>query len=135
MGLQLEQHHLRLAPAGGRLCRAVLAASAMRWGCHRRPAHSPPDDATLAREVENELSRLTDATATRKVKAVDGVIFLGGVAQTRTEMVELGRRARAIPDVQDVVNLLHLPRNPAQMRSGGAHHLRRERSRAVSTAL
>ncbi len=116
MRLQINRNHLRLA--AGSLWLTVLASKALgtaQRARHPRTAQPPPDDARLAHKVETELFRLADAPkATMKVKAVDGVIFLGGVAQTRGQMLKLERRAQAIPDVKDVVNLLHLPRAPSE---------------------
>ena len=98
-------------------CTASKTVEIAQRARHSRPAQSPPDDAILAGIVEAQLSQRVDAP-TIKVRAVDGVVFLGGAAPTREQMVQLERTAQAITGVQHVVNLLHLPRTPSAAPEG-----------------
>jgi osmotically-inducible protein OsmY len=86
---------------------------------------------TLARKVETELFRPADAPkATVNVNAVDGVVFLRGTAPTPEQITALERKARAIPGVREVENLLHPPGTPPRRESAGARttgRLRRTR--------
>jgi hypothetical protein len=94
---------------------ASQATGAAQRAAHPRARQAPPgDDVTLAHKVETEIFRPADAPkATVNVNAVDGVVFLRGVARTASEIAELEREVRAIPGVRDVENLLHLPGTPA----------------------
>lgn len=85
-----------------------------RRAAHPRARQAPPaDDVTLAHKVETQIFRPADSPkATVNVNAVDGVVFLRGVARTPEEIAELERRVRAIPGVREVENLLHLPGTP-----------------------
>jgi hypothetical protein len=96
--------------------RATRHAASQATGVAQRAAHPrarqapPSDDVTLAHKVETLIFRPADAPkATVNVNAVDGVVFLRGVARTLEEIAELEREVRAIPGVRDVENLLHLP--------------------------
>ena len=130
--LALRDAEVLLRQALGRGRRAARCAASKtveiaQRSRHSHPAQSPPDDATLAGTVEAQLSHRADAP-TIKVHAVDGVVFLGGAAPTREQMVQLERTAHAIPGVQHVVNLLHLPRT-----SSGAPKGPGQARRAVSS--
>ena len=83
---------------------------------------SPPkptlSGAALAHKVESELFR--DSTVPKgkiDVNAVNRVVYLRGQAPTPQMVNELERRARAIPEVERVENLLHLPSAPAPTRT------------------
>ena len=72
------------------------------------------DDVTLARKVESELFRASDAPkGSVDVNAVEGVIELRGEVPRQEDVEELGRRAAAIDGVRGVANLLHPPGTPA----------------------
>jgi hypothetical protein len=109
---------------GGRRARYAASETAglARRATHPRAAQSPPpDDVTLARKIETELFRPADAPKSAvNVDAVDGVVSLRGEVRTPEEIAELEARARRIPGVRDVENLLHLPGTPAPSHSGGA---------------
>jgi hypothetical protein len=99
--------------------RATRHAASQATGAAQRAVHPrarqapPPDDVTLAHKVETLIFRPADAPkATVNVNAIDGVVFLRGVARTLDEIAELEREVRAIPGVRDVENLLHLPGTP-----------------------
>jgi hypothetical protein len=76
------------------------------------------DDATLKAKVQTELFRPADAPkGDVTIGVVDGVVELRGAAQTQGQIRDLERRAREIPEVRDVENLLHKRRTPAPTRS------------------
>lgn len=91
------------------------ARGAAERALHPRSRQSPPaDDITLAHKVETEIFRPADAPkGTVNVNAVDGVVFLRGVAPSPEQIAELETKVRAIPGVKDVRNMLHLPGTPA----------------------
>ena len=73
------------------------------------------DDTTLARKVETVIFR--DAGAPKgsvDVTVVDGVVELRGQVKTPAQIRKLEGQARAVPEVVDVTNLLHLPKTPAR---------------------
>src|SRR5690349_20669576 len=83
---------------------------------HSRRGGSPDgmDDATLTRKVESIL--VLDAAAPKgrvAVSAVDGVVELRGEVKRRGDARSLEAHARAIPEVRDVKNRLHLPNAPS----------------------
>jgi osmotically-inducible protein OsmY len=68
------------------------------------------DDVTLARKVETEILRgRRSPRATVEVSVVDGVVWLRGEVRRPEQIRSLERRARAVPEVRGVENLLHLP--------------------------
>jgi osmotically-inducible protein OsmY len=105
------------ARASRRATRHVIsqARGAVERALHPRSRQSPPaDDITLAHKVETEIFRPADSPkGTVNVNAVDGVVFLRGVAETPEQIQELERKVQTIPGVKDVENLLHLPGTPA----------------------
>jgi osmotically-inducible protein OsmY len=89
----------------------------------RRQSSSAPkdfDDVTIARKVESRIFRgktRHDLKAHIDVNAVDGVVYLRGVAKTPDLINTLEAETRAIPEVKGVENLLHLPHTPSPTRS------------------
>src|SRR5689334_11226090 len=84
-------------------------------GSGREPAM---DDATLKAKVETELFRPADAPKGRvTIGVADGVVELRGTAKTPKQIRDLERRAREIPEVRDVENLLHQPKTSAPTRT------------------
>jgi len=78
-------------------------------------------DATLKAKVETELFRPADAPkGSVTIGVVDGVVELRGTGQTQRQIGDLERRARGIPEVRDVENLLNQPTAPASTRSAAA---------------
>jgi osmotically-inducible protein OsmY len=76
------------------------------------------DDVTLTRKVETELFRAADSPkASVNVSAVDGVIELRGQVKRPEDVNDLEAKVRAIPEVRDVRNLLHLPKTPSPTRA------------------
>jgi len=78
------------------------------------------DDVTLARKVETEIFRPKGAPKGKvDVNAVDGVVWLRGEVKNQSQSQTIEKTVRAIPEVKDVENLLHLPKTPAPSRSRG----------------
>jgi hypothetical protein len=91
------------------------------------------DDVTLARKVESILVREPDAPKGEvDVSAVDGVVELRGEVKHPEDVRALETKARAIPEVRDVRNLLHLPSTPSPTRTDSpeSHRKRAETHRA-----
>jgi BON domain len=116
------------ARAGRRATRhaASEVRGAAQRALHPRSRQSPPpDDVTLAHKVETEIFRPADAPkGTINVNAVNGVVFLRGVAQTPEQIRDLERQVQSIPGVKNVENLLHLPGTPAPHDSPSTGHAR-----------
>jgi hypothetical protein len=108
---------------GRRAGRAARAAESFARGkvsavAHRHPEPKDLTDETLKAKVESELFRPEDSPkGSVNVLAVDGVVELRGEVKTPEEKKELEKRARAIPEVQDVKNMLHLPKTAAPGRA------------------
>jgi len=81
----------------------------------RRPARPKQlDDATITDKVESTLFR--DAKVDKgkiDVNTANGVVWLRGEARTPELIKALEAKAREVPEVKDVENLLHLPKTPA----------------------
>src|SRR3954468_17811948 len=81
----------------------------------RRPARPKQlDDATITDKVESTLFR--DAKVDKgkiDVNTANGVVWLRGEARTPEMIKALEAKAREVPEVKDVENLLHLPKTPA----------------------
>ncbi len=76
------------------------------------------DDITLARKVETELFRPADAPkGSVSVNVQNGVVELRGEVKRPEDKKDLEAKARSIPEVRDVRNLLHLPKVPAPGRA------------------
>ncbi len=76
-------------------------------------------DADLTNKVRTEVLRglRGPAKGDVDVNVVDGAVYLRGTAQTPEAINRLEQKARAIPEVRDVENLLHLPKTPAPSRT------------------
>ena len=100
---------------------------------HAAKAPKPMDDVTLVRKVETELFRDPDSPKGQvNVSAVDGVVELRGQVKRPEEVKGLEAKARAIPEVRDVRNLLHLPKTPAPTRTDSPpSHRRRAETRGA----
>jgi hypothetical protein len=78
------------------------------------------DDVTLARKVETEIFRPANSPKGKvDVNAVDGTVWLRGEVKNQKQIEEIEAKVRAIPEVQGVENLLHLPKTPAPSRTRG----------------
>ena len=72
------------------------------------------NDPALARKVETEIFRAPDVPKGQiNVQAHDGVVELRGEVPRPELIEELVERARSVPEVREVENLLHLPGTPA----------------------
>ena len=79
----------------------------------------PPDDVTLARQVESELFRDEEVPKGQiNVNAENGKIYLRGQVEQPEMIRDLEQRARSVNGVNDVENLLHLPGSEAPMHQG-----------------
>jgi hypothetical protein len=87
------------------------------------------DDQTLKTKVESTIFRDSDTPkGSVDVNVVDGVVELRGEVK-RPEIKEaLEKKARAIPEVWDVRNHLHLPKTPAPTRADSPGRARRKAS-------
>ncbi|MEA2439747.1 MAG: hypothetical protein QOH76_1171 [Thermoleophilaceae bacterium] len=102
----------------------------------RRQAQPKPlDDVTITRKVETVLFR-DDSIEKGKidVNTADGVVTLRGVAKTPEQIKELEARAREIPEVKDVENVLHLPKTPARRPKSKTTAAARKRAPKRTTA-
>ena len=75
------------------------------------------NDPALARKVETEIFRDPDVPKGQvNVQVHDGVVELRGEVPRPELIEELVERARSVPEVRDVENLMHLPGTPAPTR-------------------
>lgn len=83
------------------------------------PAPKPLGDVDLTNKVRTEVLRglRGDAKGAVDINVVDGAVFLRGTAKTPETINRLEAKARAIPEVTEVHNLLHLPNTPAPSRT------------------
>jgi hypothetical protein len=76
------------------------------------------DDVTLARKVETEVFRDADSPkGDVDVNVVDGVVYLHGQVRQPEQIKKIETRARRVPEVARVDNLLHVPGTPAPSRA------------------
>jgi BON domain len=86
------------------------------------------DDVTLARKVETELFRDSKTLKGKiDINAVDGTVWLRGEVKNPAQSKAVEAKVRSIPEVQDVENLLHLPKTPAPTRKKGTPASKREK--------
>jgi len=83
------------------------------------PTVKPLGDADLTNKVRTELLRglRGDAKGAIDINVVDGAVYLRGTAKTPQAINRLEAKARAIPEVTEVHNLMHLPNTPAPTRT------------------
>jgi BON domain len=87
------------------------------------------DDVTLARKVETVIFRGSNAPkSTVNVNVVDGVVWLRGEVKRPEQIRSLEAKARSVPEVKAVENLLHLPKTPASTRADAPRRQQRTRS-------
>jgi hypothetical protein len=110
----------------GQATRAGRGAATQGAALGRRIANRNPDpksgmdDVTLTRKVETEIFRPAGAPKGKvDVNAVDGVVWLRGEVKNQAASKALEAKVRSVPEVQDVENLLHLPKTPAPSRTRG----------------
>jgi osmotically-inducible protein OsmY len=96
--------------------RAPVVRCEARGDARITPAKRAYDDVTLTRKVESELFRGTDVPAGAvNVNVKNGVLVLRGQLERPEDIEELERKARRIPGVAEVENLLHVAGTPAPM--------------------
>jgi hypothetical protein len=110
----------------GQATRAGRDAANQGMALGKRVANRNPDpksgmdDVTLARKVESEIFRPANAPKGKvDVNAVDGVVWLRGEVKNQAQVESIEAAVRAIPEVEGVENLLHLPKTPAPSRTRG----------------
>jgi BON domain len=88
------------------------------------PTPPPPprpkdlDDVTIARKVESIVFRDRKVAKGKvDVNVAEGVVWLRGEVRTPELVREVEARAREVPEVRGVENLLHLPKTPAPTRA------------------
>jgi osmotically-inducible protein OsmY len=93
---------------------ASFAAGKAKAVTHRNPQPKPDmDDNTLKGKVETELFRDESVPKGQiNVHVVDRVVELRGEVKRPEMKKALEAKARAIPEVREVSNLLHLPKTP-----------------------
>jgi hypothetical protein len=91
--------------------RRHVAANRVRSLFRRRESLPDPD---LANKVRTEIFRDRDAPKGHvNVNAENGIVYLRGQVSSPEEDERLATRARRIDGVREVVDLLHLPGEPA----------------------
>ena len=115
--------------------RVVRTVGSEAWGIVQDARHlgrkpkSGMDDVTLARKVETEIFRGRGAPkATVNVNVVDGVVWLRGEVKRPQQVRSLEDKARSVPEVRGVENLLHLAKTPAPTRADTPKRQQRTRS-------
>lgn len=87
------------------------------------------DDVTIAHKVETEIFRGPDSPKqTVNVNVVDGVVWLRGEVKNPEQVSGLEEKARSVPEVRNVENLLHLAKTPAPTRADAPARQQRTRS-------
>jgi hypothetical protein len=97
---------------------------------HRLRGSAPKDldDVTIARKVESEIFRSPSVPKGRiDVNVVDGVVYLRGTAKNPSQVKSIAAKARSVPEVREVQNLLHLPKTPAPTRTDAPRAQRKTR--------
>ncbi len=115
--------------------RVVRSVGSEAWGFLQDARHlgrKPKpgmDDVTLAHKVETEIFRGRGAPkSTVNVNVVDGVVWLRGEVKRPEQVRRLEEKARSVPEVRGVENLLHLVKTPAPTRADTPKRQQRTRS-------
>lgn len=122
-----------VARGGARVGGAVVGGALAR--VRSRGAKPGMDDTTLARKVETELFRGSEVPkGSVNVNVIDGVVMLRGEVKHPADVKALEARARAVPEVRGVENLLHLPKTPSPTRTDSPARQRKSPSSTKRTA-
>lgn len=123
---------------GARLGRRVASEG---WGLvqqarHLRQKPKPGmDDVTLAHKVETVIFRGRGTLKSAvNVNVVDGIVWLRGEVKRPEQIRSLEQKARSVPEVRGVENLLHLVKTPAPTRADAPRRQQRTRSSMRSPA-
>jgi hypothetical protein len=115
--------------------RVVRSVGSEAWGIFQDARHlgrKPKpgmDDVTLARKVETEIFRGRGGSKSSvNVNVVDGVVWLRGEVKRPEQVRRLEEKARSVPEVRGVENLLHLVKTPAPTRADTPKRQQRTRS-------
>jgi osmotically-inducible protein OsmY len=107
----------RRAERAGRSARSFVEGKA---SAVKNRSREPKDlsDQDLKAKVETELFRPADVPkGSINISVVDAVVELRGEVKRPEDKKALEAKARKIPEVRDVNNLLHLPKTPAPGRA------------------
>lgn len=115
--------------------RTVRSVGSEAWGMFQDARHlgrKPKrgmDDVTLAHKVETEIFRGRAVSKSAvNVNVVDGVVWLRGEVKRPEQVRRLEQKARSVPEVRGVENLLHLAKTPAPTRADTPKRQQRTRS-------
>jgi BON domain len=109
----------------GRWAGSFVAGKGKALANRSRPK-TDMDDHTLENKVQTEIFRDADSPkGSVSVNVVAGVVELRGEVKRPEIKKALEERTRAIPEVRDVRNLLHLPKTPAPGRADSPGRQRR----------
>ncbi|MFN2525941.1 MAG: BON domain-containing protein [Actinomycetota bacterium] len=79
-----------------------------------RQQAQPPNDPALVQKIQSEvLSGWNYPKGDILIDADEGVVYLRGMAETPEQIKQLEKEVRKVTGVAEVVNLLHLPGQPA----------------------
>jgi osmotically-inducible protein OsmY len=112
------QQRARKAEAVGRAVSAQAEGLAEKAKDLSEETKLPPDDVTLARNVESEI--FSDPQVPKgqiNVNAENGKVYLRGEVGQPELIRDLEERTRSVQGVRDVENLLHLPGAEAPTKS------------------
>lgn len=120
----------RFARTAGQVAQGVQR----RAGGGREQAARPApkagmDDKTLQAKVESIVFRPSGAPkGAVDVNVADGVVYLHGEVKTPAKVKAIEAAVRAVPEVRDVENLLHLPKTPAATRADAPKRQQKSRT-------
>lgn len=87
------------------------------------------DDKTLQAKVQSIVFRPSGAPkGSVDVNVADGVVYLRGEVGTAAKVKAIEAAVRAIPEVREVENLLHLPKTPAATRADAPRRQQKTRT-------
>ncbi len=97
-----------------RLASSYLYGLAQKMIHLRHAAEPAPNDETLTQRVRSQILRSPEFHKHRiMINAEHGLVVLRGEVDNPKQMRALEKKARKVPGVRDVENLLHLPGCPA----------------------
>ena len=117
------RHSARRLARGFRASWLQALGRARGWahGLRRHRVTAPLDDVTLAHKVESVLFRNSSVPKGRiSINAEGGTVFLRGQLKNEELIHEIVKSVQEIPDVAEVVNLLHIPGTEAPHARGGS---------------
>jgi hypothetical protein len=113
---RLQAFRSRSAGSGRHASRVASYFGGTRqfMGRFSTPDSSDPNDPTLVQKVETEVFRDPEIPKGQiNINAEDGMVVLRGQLDDPDQILRVEESVRAIPGVEGVENLLHLPDTPA----------------------